>query len=61
MAKLIDALEATGATLSFDAIGSSGLASQILTGMEAAGSAAAGGYSRYGSAVHKQVYVYRIA
>jgi hypothetical protein len=34
------------------------LASQILTGMEAAASAAAGGYSRYGSAVHKQVYIY---
>jgi NADPH:quinone reductase len=26
--------------------------------MEAAASAAAGGYSRYGSAVHKQVYIY---
>ncbi len=53
MAELIDALKAT-----VDAIGGGRLASQILTGMEAAASAAAGGYSRYGSVVHKQVYVY---
>ena len=58
MAELIDALKATGATLAFDAIGGGRLASQILTAMEAAASAAAGGYSRYGSAVHKQVYIY---
>jgi NADPH:quinone reductase len=59
MAELTAALTATGATLAFDAIGGGRLASQILTGMEAAASAAAGGgYSRYGSAVHKQVYVY---
>ena len=58
MAELIDALKATGATLAFDAIGGGRLASQILTGMEAAASAAAGSYSRYGSAVHKQVYIY---
>ena len=50
--------ELTGATLAFDAIGGGRLASQILAGMEAAASAAAGGYSRYGSAVHKQVYIY---
>src|ERR1700757_1373668 len=49
MAKLIDALKATGATLAFDAIGGGRLASQILTGMEAAASAAAGGYSRDGA------------
>ena len=59
MAELTGALKATGATLAFDAVAGSGrLASQILTGMEAAASAAAGGYSRYGSAVHKQVYIY---
>jgi hypothetical protein len=63
MDELIDALTATGATLAFDAIGGGRLASQILTGMEAAASAVAagtgaGGYSRYGSAVHKQVYIY---
>jgi NADPH2:quinone reductase len=56
MAELIGALTVTGAT--FDAIGGGRLASQILAGMEAAASAAAGGYSRYGSAVHKQVYIY---
>jgi NADPH2:quinone reductase len=32
--------------------------SQILTCMEAAASAASGTYSRYGSAVHKQLYIY---
>jgi hypothetical protein len=58
MAELTGALKATGATLAFDAIGGGRLAGQILTGMEAAASAAAGGYSRYGSAVHKQVYIY---
>src|SRR5438270_10979169 len=58
MAELAGALSATGATLAFDAIGGGRLASQILTGMEAAASAAAGGYSRYGSAVHKQVYIH---
>src|SRR5207253_2749794 len=31
---------------------------QILTGMEAAASLTAKEYSRYGSAVHKQVYIY---
>jgi NADPH:quinone reductase-like Zn-dependent oxidoreductase len=58
MTELIEALTATGATLAFDAIGGGRLASQILTGMEAAASAAARGYSRYGSSVHKQVYLY---
>jgi NADPH:quinone reductase-like Zn-dependent oxidoreductase len=58
MTELIEALKATGATLAFDAIGGGRLASQILTGMEAVASAAADGYSRYGSAVQKQVYIY---
>jgi hypothetical protein len=58
MAELTGALKETGATLAFDAIGGGPLASQILTGMEAAAIAAAGGYSRYGSTVHKQVYIY---
>jgi NADPH2:quinone reductase len=56
--ELTAALKATAATLAFDAIGGGRLASQILTCMEAAASAAAGSYSRYGSAVHKQVYIY---
>jgi len=58
MDELTDALTATGATLGFDATGGGTLASQILTCMELAASAAAPGYSRYGSAVHKQVYIY---
>ncbi len=56
--ELTAALQATGATLAFDATGGGKLASQILACMEAAVSAAAGSYSRYGSAVHKQVYIY---
>ncbi len=55
---LIAALTATSATLAFDAVGGGRLASQILTCMEAAASGTAGGYSRYGSSVHKQVYIY---
>ena len=58
MDDLTAALTATGATLAFDATGGGTLASQILTCMEAAASASRGGYSRYGSAVHKQVYIY---
>ncbi len=58
MDELTAALKATAATLAFDATGGGKLASQILTCMEAAASAAAGSYSRYGSAVHKQVYIY---
>jgi NADPH:quinone reductase-like Zn-dependent oxidoreductase len=55
---LTGALRETGATLAFDAVGGGKLASQILTCMEAAVSEASAGYSRYGSAVHKQVYIY---
>jgi len=55
---LTDALAATGATLGFDAIGGGALAGKILMAMEAAASRAAAGYSRYGSSVHKQVYIY---
>jgi NADPH2:quinone reductase len=58
MDELTAALKKTGATLGFDATGGGKLASQILTCMEAALSAASGSYSRYGSAVHKQVYIY---
>jgi NADPH:quinone reductase len=58
MDELTAAVTATGATLAFDAIGGGKLASQILTCMEAAASAKAESYSRYGSAVHKQVYIY---
>jgi NADPH:quinone reductase len=58
MNDLIAALVDTGATLAFDAIGGGRLAGQILTAMEAAASATATEYSRYGSSVHKQVYIY---
>jgi NADPH:quinone reductase-like Zn-dependent oxidoreductase len=54
---LTTALEATGATLAFDAIGGGRLAEQILSGMEAA-IGQPSSYSRYGSSVHKQVYIY---
>ena len=57
-ADLTAALTATAATLAFDAVGGGRLASLILTCMEAAATASDGGYSRYGSAVHKQVYIY---
>ena len=55
---LLEALKATSATLAFDATGGGTLASQILNGMEEAANATAGQYSRYGSTVHKQVYIY---
>jgi NADPH:quinone reductase-like Zn-dependent oxidoreductase len=58
MSELTDALAETGATIAFDAIGGGKLAGQILTGMEAAINRDAKVYSRYGSNVHKQVYIY---
>ena len=58
MADLTEALVATGATLAFDAIGGGKLAAQILTCMESAINKTATTYSRYGSSVHKQVYIY---
>src|SRR4029077_2497119 len=58
MEDLIVALAASGATIAFDAIGGGNLADKILTGMEAAASRKATTYNRYGSSVHKQVYIY---
>ncbi|MBS0337903.1 MAG: zinc-binding dehydrogenase [Proteobacteria bacterium] len=55
---LTEALVATGATLAFDAVGGGPLAGQILGCMETAANRTAKEYSRYGSAVHKQVYIY---
>ena len=57
---LADALEATSATLAFDATGGGPLAGQILGCMEAALNRRPGAYSRYGSARHKQVYLYGV-
>ena len=58
MDDLTDALVETGATIAFDAIGGGKLAGQILTCMEVAANKTAKEYSRYGSNVHKQVYIY---
>src|SRR6185437_9893353 len=59
MDDLVQALADTGATIAFDAIGGGKLAGQILTAMEAAiNRTAKTAYSRYGSSVHKQVYIY---
>jgi NADPH:quinone reductase len=58
MDDLTSALVETGATLAFDAIGGGKLAGQILTCMEVAINKTAKAYSRYGSNVYKQVYIY---
>jgi len=55
---LTQALVATEATLAFDAIGGGTLVGQILSCMEAAINLKPSTYSRYGSTVHKQVYIY---
>lgn len=57
MDDLVTAITATSATIAFDAVGGGTLASRILTAMEASLSAGAE-FSRYGSAAHKQVYIY---
>lgn len=58
MEDLVKALAATKATIAFDAIGGGELAGKILIAMEAAANLNATEYSRYGSATHKQVYIY---
>ena len=55
---LTDALAKTGATIAFDATGGGTLAGTILSCMEAAINRTAKEYNRYGSNVHKQVYLY---
>lgn len=55
---LTAALKDTGATLAFDATGGGRLASQLLTSMEAALAGAGAAGNRYGTATHKQVYIY---
>jgi NADPH:quinone reductase len=57
-ADLTAALAATGATVAFDAVGGGTLAGQILSCMEAALSSQLTEYSRYGTSVPKQVYIY---
>ena len=56
--ELTDALTETGATLAFDATGGGRLAGQILAAMETAAMRTATEFSRYGSTVYKQVYIY---
>ncbi|HEU0151511.1 MAG TPA: zinc-binding dehydrogenase, partial [Bradyrhizobium sp.] len=59
MDELTNALVETGATIAFDAIGGGKLPGQILNAMEAAiNKSGKHPYSRYGSSVHKQVYLY---
>jgi NADPH:quinone reductase len=58
MSDLTAAIEATGATIAFDATGGGKLASQILSCMEAAAVSDMKVYNRYGSDVFKQVYIY---
>ena len=55
---LTEALIETGATIAFDATGGGPLANQLLTCMEAAARVTSPGFNRYGSSVHKQVYIY---
>jgi NADPH2:quinone reductase len=55
---LARAISATGATIAFDAIGGGTLASRLLFAMEAVAAASLREYSRYGSDVAKQVYIY---
>lgn len=58
MPQLIKAVDETGATLAFDALGGGKIGGQIITAIEAAASAKAGAYSRYGSTQFKQLYIY---
>jgi NADPH2:quinone reductase len=57
-ADLSAAVATTGATIAFDAIGGGTLASQLFSAMEAAAAAKLREYTRYGSDVPKQVYIY---
>lgn len=57
-ARLTDALVETGATIAFDAIGGGTLGSEIVQAMERAAVRGMGEYSRYGSDLFKQLYIY---
>jgi NADPH2:quinone reductase len=57
---LVVAIESTGATLAFDAIGGGTMASTVLSAMEAVQIRKLATYSRYGSPVHKQIYIYGV-
>jgi len=57
---LVVAIESTGATLAFDAIGGHTMAATLLSAMEAVQTRKLATYSRYGSPVHKQIYIYGV-
>jgi NADPH2:quinone reductase len=56
--QLTDAIEETGATIAFDATGGGTLGSDIVQAMERAANRKMTEYSRYGSDVFKQLYIY---
>jgi NADPH:quinone reductase-like Zn-dependent oxidoreductase len=56
--ELFQALDETGATLAFDAIGGGTTISTLISAIEAVAASRMPGYSPYGSFQHKQVYVY---
>lgn len=58
LADLVAAVDETGATLGFDAVGGGPLAGQILGAIETVAARNATTYSRYGTSVNKQVYIY---
>lgn len=58
--RLTHALEQTGATLAFDAVAGGKLASDILAAMERVASRNPDPANRYGSTIHKQVYLYGV-
>lgn len=57
VARLVEAITTTGATLAFDAIGGGTLAGEILAAMERS-TEALEHWTPYGSTTHKQVYIY---
>lgn len=57
-ARLSDAIEETGATIAFDAIGGGTLGGDILRAMEQAQVRQMAEYNRYGSTIFKQLYIY---
>jgi NADPH:quinone reductase-like Zn-dependent oxidoreductase len=56
--KLVDAIAETGATIAFDPIGGGSLGSDIMQAMEQAAARTMTEFSRYGSNVFKQLYIY---
>lgn len=58
MGQLVEACAETDITVGFDAVGGGDLSGRVLTAMEMAQQRKLTAYSRYGSSVHKQMYVY---